>query len=364
MEELIQIGKRKNLNKNGITRRDFLKGGAGASLLALTGCADPARQHIYPDVKGNIAKIPGKALWYRSTCQECQAGCGVTVRTREGRAVKIEGNPEHSLSKGGLCALGQSALQALYDPDRVRKPLKKEGGKFKEISWEEALKVLREALNDSGEKYFISGRVQGSSQELVKEWSSKFNINHLVYDPTEDTVSAKASEIVFGNYSVPYYRIDKADFLLNFGADFLETWISPVMFARQWAKARRQKKPIKVFHLESRLSLTAANADKWIKITPEGHYLVALFIIKRLLALRPKNNLSASLNSYLKEITKDITSAEVEERSGVSRANLTLIVDHLLEAHSPLVLAGGSAVRFNSGLALSTAALLINVLLG
>ena len=66
---------------------------------------------------------PGIWTMLATTCRECPAGCGMHVRTREGRVVKPEGNPDHPVSRGGLCPRGQSAPQGLYDPDRVRRPL-------------------------------------------------------------------------------------------------------------------------------------------------------------------------------------------------------------------------------------------------
>ena len=94
-----------------ISRRRFLQGIGAATAVSAAACANPAEQKIFPYVKPDPEQIPGVAVWYSSTCNECSAGCGVRVRTREGRAVKIEGNPLNPANRGSLCALGQSALQ-------------------------------------------------------------------------------------------------------------------------------------------------------------------------------------------------------------------------------------------------------------
>ena len=94
----------------GVTRRQFLKILGSASAVGAAGCADSPAQKIFPNVRGNDEQIPGISVWYNSTCAECSAGCGIQVRTREGRAVKIEGNRLNPINRGGLCALGQSAL--------------------------------------------------------------------------------------------------------------------------------------------------------------------------------------------------------------------------------------------------------------
>jgi anaerobic selenocysteine-containing dehydrogenase len=102
-----------------ISRRRFLQVLGATSAVGAAACANPARQEILPYVKGDPEQIPGVAVWYSSTCTECTAGCGVRVRTREGRAVKVEGNPNSPVNQGSLCALGQSSLQSLYDSAAV-----------------------------------------------------------------------------------------------------------------------------------------------------------------------------------------------------------------------------------------------------
>lgn len=125
---------RKKMNdaKSGVSRRRFLQIlGASSAGAALAGCADDKTQLLKPRVKseGEGGQIPGVPVWFSSTCTECSAGCGVAVKVVDGRAIKIEGALEHPTNRGGLCALGQSSLQSLYDPDRIRQPLKRTGEK-------------------------------------------------------------------------------------------------------------------------------------------------------------------------------------------------------------------------------------------
>src|SRR3990172_9155487 len=80
--------------KADMNRRDFLKvlGAAGATTLA--GCASEAPEKLIPYLIPHEEINPGEAVWYASTCRECPAGCGLLVKTREGRAIKVEGNPD------------------------------------------------------------------------------------------------------------------------------------------------------------------------------------------------------------------------------------------------------------------------------
>ncbi len=120
-----------------LKRRDFLKlVGVSAGGAAAAGCSDHVEKLI-PYVVQPEEITPGIAVWYASTCQECTAGCGLHVRTREARPVKLEGNPDHPINKGRLCARGQAGIGRTYHPDRFRGPMTRAAdGSLQPISWE------------------------------------------------------------------------------------------------------------------------------------------------------------------------------------------------------------------------------------
>ncbi|MGE3526690.1 MAG: twin-arginine translocation signal domain-containing protein, partial [Gemmatimonadales bacterium] len=101
-----------------VSRRKFLKvvGVAGGGAAVLSGCSTRKVEKLVPYLVQSEDQVPGVPTWYASTCTECAAGCGLHVKTREGRAIKLEGNPDHPVNRGRLCSLGQSALQGLYNP--------------------------------------------------------------------------------------------------------------------------------------------------------------------------------------------------------------------------------------------------------
>ena len=106
-----------------LDRRDFLKlVGVGAGAAAAAGCSDPIEK-LVPYVIQPEEITPGVAVRYASTCRECPVACGLHVTTREARSIKLEGNPDHPLSRGGLCAVGQAALLGLYDSWRFQGPV-------------------------------------------------------------------------------------------------------------------------------------------------------------------------------------------------------------------------------------------------
>ncbi len=105
---------------------------SGAGAAAVSGCSTAKVEKLIPYLVQSEDQVPGNPTWYASTCTECSAGCGLHVKTREGRAIKLEGNPDHPVNAGTLCAHGQSALQGLYNPDRLKGPMARQAdGSFK-----------------------------------------------------------------------------------------------------------------------------------------------------------------------------------------------------------------------------------------
>jgi anaerobic selenocysteine-containing dehydrogenase/Fe-S-cluster-containing dehydrogenase component len=343
-----------------LSRRRFLQVLGAASAAGVAGCADKASQNIFPNLKGNDQQVPGIAVWYSSTCTECSAGCGIKVRTREGRAVKIEGNVDHLVNQGGLCALGQASLQSLYDPDRIRQPLKKSGASFEPISWDEAYAQLATWVKDGKKKAILTSEISGALQELVSDFGKNFGVDQVVWDSMQPTALASACEAAFGKYGVPQYKIENADTLVNFGADFLETWVSPCEYARGWSKARKRSKPIRVVHIEPRLSLTGANADLWLAANPGTEALVASALLKLLIEKGRGSEYKASLQNILSKVNVDV----ICDESGLALDKLTLVAEYLYQSESSLILAGGTVAGADNAYELSVLCNLLNLVLG
>src|SRR5688572_24659525 len=134
-------------------RREFiiLTGVGATSAGVLSACGHP-EEKLIPALIPDEEYVPGIDVWKASTCAMCDAGCGIVVRTRDHKANKIEGNPQHPVNRGALCARGQAGLQVLYNPDRIKAPMKRVGerfsGQFEEITWDEAIKTLADKLRE------------------------------------------------------------------------------------------------------------------------------------------------------------------------------------------------------------------------
>ncbi len=284
-------------SSSGISRRTFLEAiGYTTAAIALTSCAAP-EQKVIPYLKQSPEMTPGVASWYASTCGGCSAGCGVLVKVRDGRPIKVEGNPEHPLNKGGLCPVAHSMVFGLYDAQRVQQPLI--GGKA--VSWNDVdsriTQKLAEIKASGGKVRFLSNTIiSPSSRSTINKFLSQFkDAKHIIYEPVSNSALRLAHLRTHGVETTPSYRFDQAKIVVSFGADFLGTWISPAAFTRGYSEGRdvnaRKGDMLRHIQFESRLSLTGANADKRVKISPTEES-AALLLLARLVA--SKSGASAS----------------------------------------------------------------------
>src|SRR3970282_27884 len=129
-----------------MNRRDFFKIVATTGATAAAAGCQQATEQILPLGVPNENLVPGVASWFATVCRECPAGCGVLARNREGRVVKLEGNPDHPVNQGALCVRGQAAVQGLYHPDRFSGPQRRDGTALRALPWDDAVKLLSDRI--------------------------------------------------------------------------------------------------------------------------------------------------------------------------------------------------------------------------
>ena len=262
-------------------RRDFMKVlGFGITAATLSACMEGPVKKAIPYVIKPDDITPGVANWYASTSS---TGLPVTVKTREGRPIKLEGNPDSGFTRGGLDAITQASLLNLYDLDRAQKP--KKGDAFAE--WGDLDAEIIQKLNtiqaNGGKVRVLSSSVYSpSTKALIGEFLGQFaDGQHVSYDAVSASAISKSHELDFGARALPSYRIDQAKVLVSFSADFLGTWISPVEFSAQYASRRDPDGAwmSRHFQVESILSTTGANADHRVPVKPsdEGRAILSLY---------------------------------------------------------------------------------------
>ena len=346
-------------------RRDFLKlvgvGVAGAA----AGCAKPPAEKLIPYLVAPEDILPGVPYFYASTCRECPAACGVVVRSREGRAVKVEGNPNHPVNQGGLCARGQASLQGLYDPDRLKSPMLKEGGKWKPATWDDALKLAGEKLAAAkGKTLVLTGREMGTLRTALREFAAAAAGKHVMWEPYAYEAVRAANAKTFGLGVVPRWDFAAARCVVSFGADFLETFGSPVAQARGWSamRAKRDDGAGWFVAVEPRLSLTGANADEWVAIRPGTEAALALGMAHVILA----ENLGPGVpeKSALQAAVAAWTPEAVAQQTDVDAASVQRLARLFVKGGAGLAVAGGIATQSAQATALVAAVNLLNYAAG
>ena len=350
-------------------RRTFLKIIGWGSLSIAAGCS-PDDKTLYSLVEAPDDMVTGKATWYASTCRECPAGCGVLAKNREGRVIKLEGNPFHPINLGKLCMRGQSALQGIYNPDRIITPLLKEHDSWRTISYLQAQEILttkaREAASNGENRVRMLTEVVGDSlqalfEQCLSAWQS---VPPLMYEPFAYESLKTANRKTFGVNGLPSYRMEDTDVLVSFGADFLETWLSPVEYARKFKNMHglRDSEKGRFFQISSYQSLTATNADVWLSCNPGSEGLVALGMIREALELGKGKWLGESLRSSLVRITSSYTMERVVQRSGINAESYQRTLNALLSAQKPLILGTGNVTGGDYSLQTDSAANLLNII--
>ncbi len=359
----------------GLQRRDFLKlVGATTVATALPGCGIKQPKSLIPYVIPEENITPGKSVWYASVCQECPAGCGVSVRVREGRAVKVEGNPLHPVNKGALCARGQASLHGLYNPDRIQQPLKKKAdGTWETLSWEEAEKYFLEELQKiqksgrAGDVVFMTQHLSGALDELIDGWLAAVGSKKRIrYEPLAHESIRRANELMFGVGQVPVYNFAEAETVMAFGADFLETWISPVEFTKGFTKHRGFKngKRGTFYFVGPRLSMTATNADEWLSVNPGTEGIFALGLVKVILDNKAATGISTTDEERVAAMVSAYSLSEVEKATGIPSEKIVNTGLAFAKAKSSLAVAGGTMIEGGDGAAVIAAVNLLNYVCG
>ncbi len=251
-------------------RRDFLKAaGFSVALATFAGCSRAPVQKAIPFLIEPEEMVPGRALYYASTCAGCTAACGVLVKNRDGRPIKLEGNPQQPMSRGGLCAVGQASILGLYDGQRLKQPLVAGRG----TGWDEVdAKIMQQLANARGGVRFLSATVTSPTlRAAISEFLKQFpDSKHIIYDTLSSSAMLEAHERTHGTRVLPRYHFDRADVIVSFDADFVGTWISPVEFAADYASGRKLVDRHMSYHVqfEPRMSLTGTKADHRFAVAP------------------------------------------------------------------------------------------------
>ena len=269
------------------SRRQFLKlagiSSLGAVIFKACGFAD-REILVQSPVELPEDLVSGTDNWYASACGQCPAGCGIITRVMEGRAKKIEGNPNHPISRGKLCVRGHAGLQALYHPDRIAGPKRLVGargsGEYADISWAQARRDLAAQIGrfSGSQVLLVTEPLRGQLAKVARRFVDGVGARYASYEAMERTANLRtAMKKLYDEDQLPEFDLENTRYLLSFGADMLETWLSTVRYNRGYGAMQQDKgKGGAIVAVDSRFSMTAANADEWVYVNPGMEGLLAL----------------------------------------------------------------------------------------
>lgn len=298
----------------------------------------------------------GAENWYATICGQ-DAGTGVLVRVIDGRAKKIEGNPDYPMNQGKHSARSEAGLQALYHPDRISSPKYREdkSGEFMDISWEEARQLLADNVSNGGTA-IITDPLSGHLALLVSKFAEGSGATHKAFKSVEEAVLAKVSEEVFGEKRLPDFDIANSKYILSFGADFLSTWQTPVRYASAYGEFRQGHSTRGIHtHVDPRFSMTSANADNWVPVKPGGEGILAASMAYVIIrdGLAPSAIVSKLTDGegaeHLAKFSPEST--EVYAATGVDGHRIEELAHDFVDPHNQpsLAIGGGSAGAYTSG---------------
>ncbi len=269
------LGDKDSLESSKTTRRDFLKYvGFSTAAASLAACEGPVIKSI-PYVVQPEEIVPGVANYYATTIANGFDFASVLVKTREGRPIKIENNTMATTNGGANARVNASVLD-LYDSMRMQGPVK--GDTY--VSWEDLNAEVTNkltALSGSGKQIVLLTQTfaSPSTTKLIAEFKQKYgNVNHVVYDAISESAALDAYQAKYNERGLANYDFSKADTIVSVGADFLSDWQGGG-FDSGYAAGRvpTNGKMSRHIQFESNMSLTGANADKRVPLTPSQQKL-------------------------------------------------------------------------------------------
>ncbi|MFT6934009.1 MAG: MoCo/4Fe-4S cofactor protein with predicted Tat translocation signal [Maribacter sp.] len=310
------LGDKETLSITNTNRRDFLKYvGFSTAAASLAACEGPVIKSIpYVVQPENI--VPGVSNYYATTIANGFDFASILIKTREGRPIKIENNTLAKVN-GGANARIQASVLSLYDSTRLQGPM----ANGEPVEWDvldAAVKGKMSSLGNGKKLVFLTQTYASpSTNRLMSDLkSSNENISHVTYDAISEDAALTAFENAYGERALADYDFEKAHLIVSFGADFLSDWQGGG-FDGGYSRGRVPKKGKMSRHvqLEANMSLTGANADKRIPLTPTAQKVILAKLYGKL------NGVSVGGNTSEYEVIVDQLVMEVKKAG----ANATVV---------------------------------------
>jgi anaerobic selenocysteine-containing dehydrogenase len=363
----------------GLTRRQFLQwaGATGVGAVVFNGCNVPDEEiQVQSPLTLPEDLVTGRDNYYATVFQSSSGSEGLKIRVMEGRAKKVEGNPDYPLNTGKHGIRSEALLQALYHPDRIKGPLRSVGsqGPYQPISWDSGITQLVDILRNTDPSSILIavGPTRGILATVLQRFANTTGARLLGFDPLDQTVLRQAMQNVFGQRALPDFDLANTNFLLSFGSDFLSTWVDPTHFMRGYGEFRQGTGRDHRGHLvqvDSRFSSTAASSDEWVYVNPGTEGMLATSMAYVIISERLTSTSASTINRLTgggANALRDFRPESVASATGVSAERIIRLARAFADtSHGPsLAIGGGMAGAHTNGLANLTAIYALNYLVG
>jgi Anaerobic dehydrogenases, typically selenocysteine-containing len=338
---------------SGISRRKFLALMSASAAFMAAGCSDYRdKGELMPYNRKPDDITIGEANFYASTYMGCGHACGVLIKTREGRPIKVDGNPDHPVNAGKVCAKGQASVMDLYDPQRFSEPQTVNQGEYTPAKWQDVDgKVIAQlTLGGEGSAVFISHKVHSPTAiKLMGELQEKYkSVRFIYYDLFAAENRTNAWKKCYGEDSVPaVIKWDEADVILALEASLFGTdgnSIEQHRMIRDRRDVNNTKKFNRLYSAEANFTTTGANADYRIRIKPEHYYDFVLTLMNEVSKRgKGKGVIPESLSGKLSAFTVDAFSKKAQ-LSEKGRKSLNALIGDLVSNGSKSIVYAGEAV--------------------
>ena len=358
-------------------RRQFLKLAGAATGVSLAARAVVGITEAGAEAPESVSRTSARSRQsIASTCQLCQARCGIVCFVEDDKVIKIEGNPLHPNNRGKLCAKGQAGLNLAYNPDRLLYPMRRVGkrgdGGWERISWDEAINEISSRLGEIkasgnlGSFVFQSGTL--SAPRLVRRFVDATGTPNAFFSiPNTDTNRILALNSMLGTEQ-EISDLANARYILNFGANPYEAYFYHLPAVQRLMKARTENRA-KLVTFDVRVSNTAGKSDEWFAINPGSDGVVALAMANVIMKEglhdadfinRWTNVSAADLAVHLAHYTPEMAS----EVSGVPAADIERLAREFANDKPSTTISGGGVSMRSNGLDTVRSIALLNVVTG
>jgi anaerobic selenocysteine-containing dehydrogenase len=368
-----------------INRRTFLK--LSSAFMALLAISHVFKRTVIGEPDPPL--VSGESIttetWVPTSCLNCASRCATRVRVVNGKAVNVTGNPLSQVSEGEVCPRAFVGLQVLYDPDRVKGPMKRTNpskGKgvdpgWEEISWEQALTEVGTRLKKLRDKQqpqrllMLYGLNSVSDEDIIKRFAQAYGTPNASPAEPYGWEAVKAGNwMADGHYSLHSYDLPSTNYILAFGAGILESEKPLSRNLRMWGKIRRDRpNRARVVVIDPRYSLTASKADRWIPINPGSDGALAMAIANVIIneGLHDADfidNCTEGFPEYKELVLKDYQPEDMAAITGISVETIREIAREFARTRPAIAWPGHGAAGWPNGTYNSYAIHCLNALVG